>query len=147
MERDWSVTMAYEIPHGRTLDTDFMFTKLLVSDLETAAKFYTSVCGVVEMHRVDAEIIGRKVSEIVYLPTYQGGPMFILAKFDAAPKPVNDEVILGFATKDLGAFIARVEAAGGQVLEMSAADNPSGFRHAFVSDIEGNILQITQVVE
>jgi predicted enzyme related to lactoylglutathione lyase len=138
--------VAYEIPHGRTLDTDFMFTKLLVDDLEQAAAFYTSVCGVVEMHKVEAEITGRKVSEIVYMPTYQGGPMFILAKFHGAPKPANDEVILGFATKDLDAFVARVEAAGGRILEKSADDHPSGFRHAFVTDIEGNNLQISQSI-
>ena len=136
--------MAYEIPHGRSLDTDFMFTKLLVDDLEAAAKFYTSVCGVVEMHRVEAEITGRKVSEIIYLPTYQGGPMFILAKFAGAPKPAIDEVILGFATKDLDAFLSRVEAAGGRLLEKSAADPASGMRHAFIADPEGNLLQISQ---
>jgi lactoylglutathione lyase len=138
--------MAYEIPHGRSLDTDFMFTKLLVDDLEAAAAFYTSVCGVIEMHRVEAEILGRKVHEIVYMPTYQGGPMFILAKFSGGPKPASDEVILGFATKDLDALLSRAEAAGGRVLEKSAADHPSGFRHAFVADPEGNPLQISQAV-
>jgi lactoylglutathione lyase len=138
--------MAYEMPHGRNLDTDFMFTKLLVTDLERAAAFYTSVCGVIEMHRVEAEITGRKVSEIVYMPTYKGGPMFILAKFPGAPKPANDEVILGFGTKDLEALLSRAEAAGGRVLEKSAADHPSGFRHAFVADPEGNLLQISQAI-
>jgi len=138
--------MPYEIPHGRSLDTDFMFTKLLVDDLEAAAAFYTSVCGLVEMHRVEAEITGRKVSEIVYLPTSQGGPMFILAKFSGAPKPANDQLILGFGTQDLDALLSRAEAAGGRVLEKSGADHPSGFRHAFVADPEGNWLQISQPI-
>jgi len=138
--------VAYEIPHGRSLDTDFMFTKLVVDDLENSASFYASVCGVVEMQRVEAEITGRKVSEIVYLPTYKGGPMFILAKFHDAPKPAKDEVILGFAATDLDGFAARVEAAGGRVLENGAADNSSGFRHIFVADIEGNVLQVSQAL-
>ena len=136
--------MAYEIPHGRSLDTDFMYTKLLVDDLEKAAAFYASVCGLIEMQRVEAEIIGRKISEIVYLPTYKGGPLFVLAKFKDAPKPANDEVILGFAAKDLEAFAARVEAAGGRVLDKSGADNASGFGHIFVADVEGNVLQVSQ---
>ena len=106
--------MAYEIPHGRSLDTDFMFTKLLVDDLEKAAAFYAS------------------------------GPLFVLAKFKDAPKPANDEVILGFAAKDLEAFAARVEAAGGRVLDKSGADNASGFGHIFVADVEGNVLQVSQ---
>jgi hypothetical protein len=68
-----------EIPSGRTLDVDFMFTKLIVEDIETSATFYTSVFGLVEMHRIEARIMERPVTEVVYMPTYSGGPMFILA--------------------------------------------------------------------
>ena len=61
--------MAYEIPHGRTLETDFMFTKLLVNDLEKSAAFYSTVIGLIEMNRMEAEITGRKITEIVYMAT------------------------------------------------------------------------------
>lgn len=138
--------MTSEIPYGRTLDADFMFTKLLVDDLEKSAVFYASVCGLVELHRLDAEITGRKVSEIVYKPTYSGGPMLVLTKFHDAPKPNYDELILGFATKDLEAFLKRVEKAGGCVVEQIQTNPQVGFRHAFIKDAEGHLAQVSQAI-
>ena len=135
--------MASSVPYGRTLDTDFMFTKLIVDDIEKAAAFYVAVCGLVEMHRIEATIIGRAVTEIIYQPTYQGGPMFILAKFHGAPKPNNDELILGFATADLEAFLERVTRAGGRVVE-PIQDPGHGMRHAFIEDVEGHVVQISE---
>lgn len=132
--------MASQIPHSKTLDTDFMFTKLVVNDLDRAVAFYTSVIGLVEMHRVDAAINGRAVSEVVFMPTYAGGPMFILAKFHDTQKPANDELFLGFSTGDLEALIARAEAAGGRLLEKGEAN---GFRHAFIADPEGHMIQFS----
>ena len=136
--------MAYEIPHGRTLETDFMFTKLLVNDLEKSAAFYSTVIGLIEMNRMEAEITGRKITEIVYMATYEGGPMFILGKFHDAPKPVNDEVILGFGTKDMGALLERAEKAGVSLAEPLREDPNMGFRTAYLFDPEGHLVQISQ---
>jgi catechol 2,3-dioxygenase-like lactoylglutathione lyase family enzyme len=132
--------MASAMPHGRTLDTDFMFTKLVVHDLERAVQFYTSVFGLVEMHRLDAEIVGRAVSEVVFMPTSDGGPMFVLLRYLDAAGPVVGEQILGFSTLDLDALVERVDRAGGKLLERKAA---GGFEHAFVADPEGHLLQIS----
>lgn len=136
--------MANEMPHGKTLDSDFMFTKLVVNDLDKAAEFYTSVFGLIQMHRLDAAITGRAVSEIVYMPTYPGGPMFILAKFHDVSKPASDEVLLGFATKDMDALLARVDKAGGRVVEQIPASEHIPFRTAFIKDAEGHLVQISQ---
>ncbi len=138
--------MESQIPHGKTQDTDFMFTKLQVKDLDRAVAFYSSVVGLIEMNRVEAEITGRKVREVVFMPTYPGGPMFILAQFhDTQGAPAN-EVILGFASKDIAGFIARAEQAGGRVLE-PAREVPGmgGMQVAFVSDPEGHVLQLSQM--
>ena len=137
--------MASQIPNAKTQDTDFMFTKLQVKDLDGAVAFYSSVVGLVEMHHVEAEIAGRKVSEVVFMPTYPGGPMFILAQFHDTQAPAANELILGFATKDLAAFIERAEHAGGHVLEPAReVPGTGGMRVAFVSDPEGHILQLSQ---
>jgi len=136
--------MPVEMPYGRTLDSDFMFTKLQVDDLEKSAAFYGAVCGLVELQRIDAEITGRRVSEICYRSTYPGGPMFILVKFHDSPKGHNDELILGFATKDLDALLKRAEAAGGSVAEPIQENPQAGMRHAFVRDVEVHLLQISQ---
>jgi lactoylglutathione lyase len=136
--------MAHEIPSGRALDADFMFTKLRVHDLDRAAAFYTSVFGLVEMHRVEAQIADRAVSEVIYMPTYAGGPMFILAKFQDEATPARDELILGFAVKDLDALLERAEKAGGRLVEDKPAGPTSPFRTAFIEDGEGHLLQISQ---
>lgn len=137
--------MATQIPNAKTRDTDFMFTKLQVRDLEAAVSFYSSVVGLVEMTRVEAEIAGRKVSEVVFMPTYAGGPMFILAQFHDTEAPAGDELILGFATKDIAGFIERAEQAGGRVVE-AAREVPGmgGMQVAFVADPEGHLLQLSQ---
>jgi len=138
--------MAHQIPSAKALDTDFMFTKLLVSDLDTATTFYASVVGLVEMQRVEAVIDGRPVTEVVYMPTYPGGPMFILAHFHDAVAPSNSELIMGFASQDLDGFVARAEKAGGKVIEAARELPGAGMRVAFVADTEGHVLQVTQML-
>lgn len=135
--------MANGVPFGRSRDMDFMFTKLQVHDLEKAAAFFTSVFGLIEMHRMDAAIAGRKVTEIVYQPTYEGGPMFILAKFHDRPAASNNELILGFAAKNLEEALERCEQSGGRIVE-PIQGSPGGMRHAFVADGEGHLIQISQ---
>ena len=115
--------------------------KLVVDDLERAAEFYGKVFGLIEMHRLDAEIMGRKVSEIVFMPTYESGPMFVLAKFHDRVAPATNELILGFASQDLEALLDRAVKAGGQVAERGSS---GGFHHAFVIDPEGHVVQISQ---
>ena len=139
--------MASQVPHGRTLDVDYMFTKLCVNDLDKAAAFYESVCGLVEVQRMEAHMMGDPVTEVVYKATYPAGPMLILAKFTDAPPPATDEVILGFAAKDLEAMLERVEKAGGRILEPIKASPGFAMRHAFVADPEGHRIQISQVID
>jgi len=135
-----------QIPHANTQNTNFMFTKLQVKDLEAAVSFYTAVVGLVEMNRVEAAIAGRAVSEVVFMPTYEGGPMFILAQFHDTTAPAANELILGFATQDIAGFIARAEQAGGKVIEPAReVPGTGGMQVAFVADPEGHVLQLTQM--
>lgn len=138
--------MAYQIPDAKTQDVDFMFIKLNVVGLEAAVAFYTSVVGLVEMSRVEAMIGGRPVSEVVFMPTYPGGPMFVLAHFHDTTVPAGGELMTGFATRDLDAFIARAVQAGGTVIEPAHDVPQAGMRVAFVADPEGHVLEITQML-
>lgn len=132
------------IPHAKTRDVDFMFTKLQVKDLDKAVQFYTSVIGLVEMHRVEAVIADRPVSEVVFMPTLPGGPLFILAQFHDTTVPAANELILGFATQDIAGLIARAEQAGGRVIEESReVSGMGGMRVAFIADAEGHVLQLS----
>jgi predicted enzyme related to lactoylglutathione lyase len=137
--------MTNTMPHASSADAHFSFSKLLVDDLEKTAAFYKSVCGLVEQQRVDATIEGRPIREITFLPTYPGGGSLTLLKFLAAPKPHNDEAILGFTTSDIEAFIDRVKAAGGRVADPIRSMPEHRIRVAFVEDVEGHLIEVVQL--
>ena len=127
--------------------TMFSFTKLLVNDLEKTAAFYKTVAGVTEQHRVESRIGGRAISEIIFDPPYQGAASFVLLKFLDAPKPTNDEVILGFITDDVDGFVERAGANGGTIVETPVDQPQHGVRVGFVTDVEGHLIEVVQLLE
>jgi lactoylglutathione lyase len=138
--------MTSQLPSGRTLDVDFMFLKLCVHDIEAAANFYTTVCGLIELNRMEAILGGKPAIEIVYQPTYPSGPLFILAQFPGEPQPASDEVIVGFAAKDMQAMLDRAVACGGRVITPVTGDPGSGMRHAIIADAEGHRIQVSEAM-
>lgn len=125
----------------------FGFTKLLVDDLEATATFYKSVCGLTELARVDSEIAGRPIREIMFNATGQGAATFVLLNFVGAPKPHNDEVIIGFQTSDVEAFVQRAVAAGGSIAEDVKAMPEHGVKVGFVRDIEGHLIEVVEMLQ
>lgn len=134
--------MATQFSHGTTQDARFMFTKLLVHDIDQAAAFYSGVFGLIEVARFEAVITGRPVTEAVFQPSHDGGPMFILARFADSTAPAKSEMILGFATSDLDALVARAQKAGGKVVDR--LEVPGAGTHIFIEDPEGHIVQASQ---
>lgn len=125
----------------------FGFTKLLVQDLEKSARFYADVCGLTELHRVEAEIAGRPICEIMFNPTAPAAAMFVLLKFMDDKGSAGNDVILGFQTDDVTAFVQRAVAAGGKIVD-PVRDNPEhGVKVGFVSDPEGHLIEVVQVTE
>ena len=137
--------MSNEMPAASTTDAHFGFTKLVVDDVEKSHAFYTSVCGLVEQFRYDSTIGERAISEICYAPTAAGGGSLALLKYPGMPKPEAGELILGFTTSDLDAFIARAEAAGGRVVDPARNMPDLNLRVAFVEDCEGHLLEVVQM--
>jgi lactoylglutathione lyase len=139
------------LPEDTVPDTEkanFGFTKLLVADLERSAVFYEAVCGFEQAGRVDADVAGRKLSEILFRPTSPGGPTLVLLHFADAARPSSDEVILGMTTPDIDRFIARVKRAGGTLVEAPYRREDGGiaFKVAFVKDPEGHLIEIVQML-
>jgi predicted enzyme related to lactoylglutathione lyase len=126
--------------------SDFGFTKLVVADLGRCLAFYTKVAGLEESGRVDADIAGRKISEILLHPTTPGGPNLVLLHFHDRPRPSADEVILGFITPDLEAFVKRTREAGGSVYQEIKAMPEHGVRVAFVKDPEDHLIEVVQLL-
>jgi catechol 2,3-dioxygenase-like lactoylglutathione lyase family enzyme len=124
----------------------FGFSKLVVCDLQKCAAFYKSVCRLTEQARVDAEIEGRAISEIMFNPTEENAATFVLLTYRDTPKPALGESIVGFISKDVSAFVERARAAGGKIVQEVAPRPEHGVDVAFVRDPEGHLIEVVQVV-
>ncbi|MBK6510743.1 MAG: VOC family protein [Haliea sp.] len=125
----------------------FGFTKLLVRDLEKSARFYTDVCGLTELARVEASIAGRPIREIMFNTTGEGAAMFVLLNFMDDEGAPGKDVILGFQTDDVAAFVQRAVDAGGKIVDPVRDDPEHGVMVGFVSDPEGHLIEVVQVTE
>lgn len=130
-----------------TVKSTFSFTKLVVGDLEKSAAFYTEVCGLVEQARVEADVNGDPISEILFDPPYPGGPTFVLFKFLKRPAPTPGETILGFITPDVDAFVARAKKAGCKVVQDVKSDPEHGVKVGFVTDVEGRLIEVVELLQ
>jgi predicted enzyme related to lactoylglutathione lyase len=120
------------------------FTKLVVVDLEGMAAFYKRVCGLEELARVNSDVGGRPISEIMFRRADQGGMMFVLFKYLDQQAPGADEVIVGVTTEDVAAFVDRAVAAGGSLAAPVKAMPEHGVKVAFVKDPEGHVLEVIE---
>jgi catechol 2,3-dioxygenase-like lactoylglutathione lyase family enzyme len=124
----------------------FGFTKLVVGDLDKSAAFYKSVCGLVEQRRVESQINGRSIREILFNATAPNAGTFVLLSFLDSPKPAAGETILGFMTPDLSAFVERARAAGGSVAQDIKTAPEHGVKVAFVRDVEGHLIEVVELL-
>jgi predicted enzyme related to lactoylglutathione lyase len=125
----------------------FGFTKLIVNDLEKTVAFYKEVCGLEEWARVSADVNGREIDEIMLQPTAENGATLVLWKWRDRDAIVVDEVILGFQTPDVTAFVQRVRDAGGTIVQ-DIKDMPEhGVRVAFVTDVEGHLIEVVELLQ
>jgi lactoylglutathione lyase len=122
------------------------FTKLVVDDLDKAAAFYRSVCGLVEEGRGEDQIAGRPIQELYFQSDPPGTGTFTLTRFVDAPGTSKPGVILGFVTDDVVAFVERAESAGGSVAQAAHPRPEYGVKVAFVNDVEGNLIEVVQLL-
>lgn len=128
------------------MTSHFGFTKLVVQDLEGTAAFYKDVAGLVEMARIQDTVGDRQIDEILFNATGEGGATFVLFKFLDRDAPAQDEVILGFQTSDLEAFVERVQKAGGKVVQPIEVKEAHGVKVAFVTDPEGHLIEVVELL-
>jgi predicted enzyme related to lactoylglutathione lyase len=124
----------------------FGFTKLVVHDLERSFAFYRDVFGLAETARVSADIAGRPIDEIMLRPTAPGGANLVLLSYPDRPAPSSDEVILGFVTGDLAAVVERATTHGGSVLQPPREMPEHGIRVAFITDVEGHLVEVVEML-
>jgi predicted enzyme related to lactoylglutathione lyase len=122
----------------------FGFTKLLVADLDESAAFYRAVFGLQETGRIESEIAGRAIEEILFSPTGEGAATFVLLKYADTSAASDSEVILGFITGDIDALTQRAVAAGGTIRREALEYPDLHVKVAFVADNEGHLLEFVQ---
>jgi len=130
-----------------TAKSTFNFTKLVVGDLEKSHAFYTEVCGLEEHVRINSSLKGEPFVEIMYKAQYPGGPTFVLLQYLNLPAPAPGEIILGFITPDINAFIARAEKAGGKLLQAIKTNEEHRVKVGFVSDAEGRVIEVVEQLQ
>jgi len=120
----------------------FAFSKLVVGDLEKSAAFYEAVFGLKQQARIDAALVGRALTEIVYEPTAKGASNFVLLAFHDTPRPAGGETITGLLCQDLDAAVERAVAGGGSVLQPAFDLADHGLRIAILADPEGHMIEL-----
>ena len=130
-----------------TRKATFGFTKLIVDDVEKMAAFYHEVYDLNALQRVQARIAKEPISEVIMGPgDRMSAESLVMLKYLERPAPPRGEVILGFITADLAALVKRVLAAGGKVLEQPHDMPEHGVRVAFVTDPEGHMAEVVQLL-
>ena len=124
------------------------FTKLIVQDLEKLVAFYCEVYGLHAVNRLRGEsIVGEEIDEVMLSadPRAAYGSLVLLRYLERGPSP-SGELILGFTTDDLPALLDRVRAAGGRVHAPIRELPEHGLRVAFVTDPEGHLAEVVQML-
>lgn len=131
----------------------FDFTKLVVGDLAGSAKFYEAVAQLQPQHRIEASIAGRPIAEIIYQPTAGGAGKFVLLAYLDRPQVATGELITGFLTRDVDAFMARVRTHGGRVVVQpyetetgETGGTASRIKVGFATDPEGHLMEVVQIL-
>ena len=69
-----------------------------------------------------------------------------MLKFADQASPVSNEVIVGFQTADVDAFVERALQAGGKLVDPVKDLPEHGVRVGFVSDIEGHLIEVVELL-
>lgn len=137
--------MANARPFGATSDAQYGFSKVFVHDLDAMGAFYEKVFGLIPLNRHQDVMFGRKIDEITYQSTYQGGSSLTLIKYLDSKGPVAGESVQGFTTTDIEALVKRAQAAGGKIAEPIRHIAEFNLHVVFVLDPEGHVNEVVQL--
>lgn len=135
---------------GATTPTNrFSFTKVITRRLDELASFYGAVFGMRELQRVRSSVNAEPIEEIILSISgdMASEPVLVLFNFIERPPPQASDTILGFIVGNLDETLARLQKAGGKVVESPKIHDEGGaaVRVAFGADPEGRLLEIVQM--
>jgi predicted enzyme related to lactoylglutathione lyase len=124
----------------------FIFTKMIVADLERETAFFEQVIGLKTVMRMVVGEGDAAADEVILSADGKPGgvPSLALLCYRRRPAPAPGELVLGFMVDDADAVAAAAERGGGRIL-MAPRDVPDhGLRVGFVADPEGHEIEIVQ---
>lgn len=119
-------------------DARFLGATLVVDDLEKSAAFYKAVCGLTEVGRLNAQLGGRDIIEVLF-NSGDGPANFMLLKHVSAFKPAAGGAMIFFTTEDLQAFFERAVKHGAEVIDAPLYRADYGVASALLRDLEGHL--------
>jgi len=128
-------------------DEQFVFTKMIVADIERAFAFYSSVFGLIEIARISNGEGENEMHEIIIGRAGEQGvpvPTLIVQRYPNKLLPPLDAVTLGFTTSNIEATIAKAIAAGASVTVPVTTQAEHHVKVAFLVDPQGATIELLQ---
>ena len=126
----------------------FAFTKIIVDDLDRLDAFYRPVFEMQQLMRMQIDVGGDPMEEIVY--SVGGGapaePFFALFKFIGRKPPQPGETMLGFMVEDLDGVLLRIATHGGHTVYAPAiyGEGEAASRVGFAADPDGRLIELVE---
>jgi predicted enzyme related to lactoylglutathione lyase len=119
----------------------------MVHDVPAAEAFYAKVLGLVVLERVVHGGEHPLEETVMAVPGAENGPRLIVARPFGRPLPPPGESITGFMVTDIHASVGAVVEAGGSIIHPPLDNEEHGLRLAFVTDHEGHVIELLQIIE
>ena len=129
------------------MKTKQVTTKLMVTDLDAAERFYSDIIGLTFVSRqTNGE--GEWEQEQSYFKTGEeaGAPMLHLCRYVNRAAPQAGAAWLGLLVSGLSDMVPAVERFGGKVLMPITVVEGHGVRVAIVTDAEGHLLELLEML-
>ena len=122
------------------MTTALTMTKIVVADDESAAAFFSTVCG----YSVAQRIEDAHFCEIILQSDAPGAGVLIVIAYFGQPVPPPGASVLVFEMRDIDGFVARAVAAGATVTTPVTRIAALDLAFAMLRDPQGHVFEALQ---
>jgi len=136
-----------EFPMTIINEGQFVFTKVIVADIERAFEFYNKVFGLVEIARISNGAGVTEMHEIIMGTAGSSGmpvPTLIVQRYPNKLLPSVEAIVLGFTVGNIEATIAAAVDAGASIQIPLSVHEAHGVKVVFLVDPQGIMIELLQ---
>lgn len=128
---------------------NFALTKIHVSDIDTAERFYTETLGLVQTARLEVGEGEYAFKEaILSIPSASiDGAKLGLVQYLSKPAPAPGEAVFAFMVDDVERVASTMVKAGGTIVSPVREIPEHHLKLAYVADPEGHVVEIMQLIQ